>query len=90
MTAESILFITICILCFLVTFSFHKNSYRGFKSNIFSAILFSSFLGIASLLTVWGLGFIFKPIIALNLSTVTVSLTGSIPGVISMLFFNLL
>ena len=90
MTAEKIIFITLCLISFIITISFHKKSYKGFKSHIFPAILFSSFLGISSLLAVWGAGFIIKPIIALNLCTITASVTGSIPAVISMLFFNIL
>lgn len=90
MTPEKIIFITICIFCFFISVSFHKKSYKGFKNHIFPAILFSSFIGIISLLAVWGTGFIFKPIITLNICTVLISVLGSIPAVISMLFLNIL
>ena len=86
MTAEKFILIVFSLGLFIVCIGIYLKSSTQQKKYLFSALFGSMGLGSISLFLVWVLNFFFHKLIYINLCTVLIALTGSIPAVITMLF----
>lgn len=90
MTAEKFILIVFSLSLFITCIGIYLKSSTGQKKYLFSALLGSMGLGVASLFLVWALGAFFGKLISINLCTVLISVFGSIPATIAMLFLNII
>lgn len=90
MTAEKFTLIVFSLAIFITCIGIYLKSASGQKKYLFSALSGSMGLGTAALFTVWLVQFLFGKLISINLCTILISLSGSLPAVTAMLFLNII
>lgn len=90
MTFEKLIFITAAILFYIFSISIFRKSIKTKGKGIFSSSIISMGLGLCALLVVYLVGLFGEPILKVNFCTALFSTLGSVPGVITMLFLNII
>lgn len=90
MTLEKLIFIIICAFIYILCAAIYSKHARMHKKRLFSASLLSMALGLLSLGCVYLIGLFTVPLLKINFCTVFASAVCSVPGVISMLFLNII
>ncbi len=90
MTLEKLIFIIAAVLFYILAASIYLKGVKGKKKGLFLSSLISMGLGICALLAVFIIGLFGEPMINMNFCTLLFSSLGSVPGVITMLFLNII
>ncbi len=90
MTAEKFILLIFSLAVSIICIGIYIKSSAGQKKYLFSALFGSMGMGASSLFLVWILSSFFGKLIYINLCTILIALTGSIPAVAAMLFLNII
>lgn len=90
MTLEKLIFIIVCAFIYVLCASVYAKHTPPLSKRLFSASIISMLSGLLSLGSVYLVGLLGTPLLKINFCTVFAAATCSVPGVISMLFLNII
>ena len=90
MTLEKLIFIILAVLFYILSASIYLKGTKAKKKGLFLSSIISVGLGLCALFAVYIIGLFGERMISINFCTLLFSALGSVPGVITMLFLNII
>lgn len=90
MTLEKLIFTIVCAVIYIICAAIYTKHTHTKKKGLFPALIFSMLSGLSALGAVYVIGLFSVPLLRINFCTVFASAVCSVPGVISMLFLNII